>query len=215
MSRSIFQSGAALLSVAAFGAASTLGARAANAAATATIFDAPTISQAGFADFTRGNHAKFDGERQLASGGETLENISGLSSSRSQNFNGVAVDKYALGSSTVSSVDDESLYVYSGALASLDSAPATGKDPPSIFPTDVGEFTTVPIPAAVWLLGAGLFGFIAVARPRRLVAKGPPQAAHAATEKRPHGELVKPRDRISAPEYRWYAAYSSWPGELC
>jgi hypothetical protein len=171
-------------------------ARAANAAVTATIFDAPSTSQPGFPDFTS-------------------ESIPNLPNNPSQTLYSVAFDKYALGKSTVDFADDESLYLYSGALAPPDSALATGKNLASVFPADVGESTTVPIPAAVWLLGTGLLGFIAVARPRRLIAKNPPQAFHATAQRRPHGEVVKSRERARTSEYRWYAAYSSWPGELC
>ena len=124
-------------------------------------------------------------------------------------------DKYALGRSTVGLADDESLHLYSSALAPLDGVLSTGKNLPSNFAADVSDFTTVPIPAAVWLLGAGLLGLIAVARPQRMVPKNLLEASHATVEKRPHGEVVKPRDRNRTSEYRWYAAYSSWPGELC
>jgi hypothetical protein len=215
MSRSIFHLGAALLSVAALGAAGMLVASAANAAVTATIFDAPSISQGGVPDFTHSNYTEFDSKGQFTSGAETPENIPNLPNKQSQSLYSVAFDKYALSRSTAGLADDESLYPYSSALAPPDSALATGKNLPIISATDVSDFTTVPIPAAVWLLGAGLLGLIAVARPRGLVAKNLPQASHATVEKRPHGEGVKPRDHNRTSEYRWYAAYSSWPGELC
>jgi hypothetical protein len=215
MSRSIFQLGAALLSVAALGAAGLLVAGAANATVTATIFDAPGISQAGFPDFTHSTSTEFDSNGQFVSDGETLGNTPNLSNNRSQDRYSVAFDKYVLGRSTVGLADDESLYLYSSALAPLSHALATGKNLPSISATDVSDFATAPIPAAVWLLGAGLLGLIVVARPQRLVATNLPQVSHATVESRPHGEVVKPRDRNGTSEYRWYAAYSSWPGELC
>jgi hypothetical protein len=190
-------------------------ASAAAAAVSATIFDAPSGSQAGFPDFTHSNDTAFDSKGQLTPEGGPPENIPNLPNNQSHLYS-VAFDKYALSDrSTVGLADNESLYLYSSALAPLDSALATGKTLPSVFAPDVTDLTTVPIPAAVWLLGAGLLGLAAVARPRRLVAKNLPQASHATVEIRPHGEVVKPRDRNRTSEYRWFAAYSSWPGELC
>jgi hypothetical protein len=208
MSRSIFQL-AGLLSVAALGAGGLLVASAGNATAAATIFDAPSPSQAGLPDFTPSTYTELGSKGQLTSGGETLENTPSLPDNQS-----VAFDKYAFSGSTVGSADDESIYLYSSALAPLDGALAIGKNLPSTSVADVGDFTTVPIPAAVWLLGAGLMGLIAVGRPQRMVPKNLPEASHATVERRPHGE-AKLRDRNRTSEYRWYAAYSSWPGELC
>jgi hypothetical protein len=60
----------------------------------------------------------------------------------------------------------------------------------------VNEFTTVPLPAAVWVVGAGLLGFIAISRPRRLSAKvrnvsESSEAPHANAEDRPQVETLR------------------------
>jgi hypothetical protein len=279
MPRSIFQSGAALLSVAALGAAGTLLASAANAAVTPPIFGIP---QAGFPDFTNSNnvslaflkvpfggdyllaasgsagafnltstrsysgndelfamYAGFNSKGQFISGGETIfGSIPGLTSNRFQNLYSVAFDKYAVSTPTVGlgseSVlptasgfaskyqnTDESLYLYSSALASLDRALASGKNLPSFFTASVSEFTRVPLPVAGWLLGAGLLGLIAIGRPRRLGPKdlnASSQASHASAEKKPQGEALKAkpqaeaskaRDRNKTSEFGWFGAYSS------
>ena len=273
MPRSIFPSGAALLSVAALGAAGTLLASAADAAVTPAVFNVPGIPQAGFPDFTNSNsvslvflevpfggdyplgasgsagafnltstrsysvndellamYAEFNSKGQFISGGETIfGDIPGLTSNRFQNLYSVAFDKYAVSTSTVGlgfeSVlstawsfaskyqnADESLYLYSSALASLDSALASGKNLPSFF--SVSEFTTAPLPAAAWLLGAGLLGLIAIGRPRRLgredlnASCGSSQASHSSTEKKPRGEPLKARDRNKTSELSWFGAYS-------
>jgi hypothetical protein len=282
MCRSIFEPGAALLSVAALGAAGTLLAGAAGAAVTPPVFNAPGIPQAGFPDFTNSNnvslvflevpfggdylltargsagafnvtstrsyrvndeffgmYAEFNSKGQFISGGETIAgNIPGLTSNRYQNLYSVAFDKYAVSTSTVGlgfeSVlstasgfaskyqnTDESLYLYSSALTSLDKALASGKNLPSFFTATVSEFTTVPLPAAGWLLGAGLLGLILIGRPRRsergdLTARsGASQASLASAEKKAHGEALKARNRNKTAESPWYGGYSSWPGELC
>jgi hypothetical protein len=271
MPRSIFQSGAALLSVAALAAAGTLLASAANAAVIAPVFNAP---QAGFPDFANGNvslsflkvpfggdyppaasgiagafnltstgsysvndelamHAEFNSKGQFISGGETIfGNIPGLTSNRFQNLYSVAFDKYAVSTPTVGlgfeSVlstasgfaskyqnTDESLYLYSSALSSRDSALASGKNLPSSFTAGVSEFTMVPLPVAGWLLGAGLLGLIAIGRPRRLGPKilnassASSQASHAGAERKPQGEASKARERNKASELRWFGAYES------
>jgi hypothetical protein len=274
MPRSIFQSRAALLSVAALGAAGTLLASAANAAVTPPVFD---TSQAGFPDFANSDngslvflkvpfggeyllaasgsaagafnltstrsygvndelfamYAEFNSKGQFISGGETIfGNTPGLTSNRLQNLYSAAYDKYAVSTPTVGlgveSVDstasgfaskyqntDESLYLYASALSSLDSALASGKNLPSFFTAGVSEFTTVPLPVAGWLLGAGLLGLIAIGRPRRLgpknlnASRGSSQASHASAEKKLQGEALKARNRKKTSELGWFGAYSS------
>jgi hypothetical protein len=276
MRRSILQSGAALLSVAALGAAGTLVARTANAAVTPPVFDLPGIPQAGFPDFSNSDnvslaflgvpfggdyllaasgsagtfnltsarsyrvndelfamYAEFNSKGRFISGGETIfGTIPGLTSNRFQNLYSVAFDKYAVSPSTVGlefeSVlstasgfasryqnTDESLYLYSSALASLDRALASGKSLPSFFTASVSEFTTVPLPAAGWLLGAGLLGLIFVARPRRSDPEDlnprieSSQASRSGAEKKPRRETWKARDRNKTSELSWFGAYSS------
>jgi len=228
MRRSFFQPGPALLSVAAFGAAVTLLAGAADAAVTPPAFDAPGIAQAGFPDFTNSDnvslvflkvpfggdyllaasgsagafnlsstrsysvndelfamYAEFDSKGQFISGGETIfGNIPGLTSNRFQNLYSVAFDKYAVSAATAGlgfesvfsttsgfaskyQTTDESLCLFSSALASLDNALKAGTGIPSSFTATVSEFTTVPVPGVAWLLGPGLAGLFAVARRRR------------------------------------------------
>jgi hypothetical protein len=242
MGRSIFQSVAALLSAAALGAAATPLASAADAAVSAPVLNAPGVPQPGFPDFTNRNgsllamYAEFNSMGQFISGSETISGSTpGLTSNRFRNLYSVPFDEYAVSPSTVglgfesvlsaasgfaSKNRHESLYLYSSALVSLDSALASGKKLPSFSTTSVSEFTTLPLPAAGWLLGAGLLGLIAISRPRRLDlmdlnASASPHASHASAEKRPHGEALKTRDRNKTSELRWYGAYSSWPGELC
>jgi hypothetical protein len=280
MPRSILKSGAALLSVAALGAAGTLVARTANASVTPPVFGVSGIPQAGFPDFSNSNnvslaflrvpfggdylpaaggagafnltstrsysvndellamYAEFNSKGQFISGDETIfGNIPDLTSNRFQNLYSVAFDKYAVSTSTVGlgfeSVlstasgyqnTDESLYLYSSALGSLDNAFASGKNLPSFFTASVSEFTTVPLPVAGWLLGAGLLGLIAIGRPRR---SGPvdlrasfrsSQASHASAEKKPQAEPLKAKpqaeaskawDRNKTSEFGWFGAYSS------
>jgi hypothetical protein len=283
MPRSIFPSGAVLLSVAALGAAGTLLASAANAAVTPPLFNVPGIPQAGFPDFTNSSnaslvflkvpfggdyllaasggagafnlastrsysvndelfamYAEFNSKGQFISGGETIfGNIPGLTGNRFQNLYSVAFDKYAvatvgLGFESVLSTasgfaskyqnTDESLYLYSRALGSLDSALASGKNLPSFFSASVSEFTTVPLPAAGWLLGTGLLGLIAIGRARRLGPEGlnaswaSSQASLASAGKKPQvevlkakphqGEAVKAWDRKKTSEFGWFGAYS-------
>jgi hypothetical protein len=273
MRRSIFQSGAALLSVAAFGTG-TLLASTADAAVIPPAFDAPGITQAGFPDFSNSNdvslvflkvpfasdylltasgsagafnltstrsfsvadelfamYAEFNSEGHFLSGGETIfGSIPDLTSNRFQSLYSVAFDKYAVSTSTTGlgfeSVlapasgfagqyqhTDESFYLYSSALASLDNALASGKKLPGLFTATVSEFTTVPIPAVGWLLGAGILGLIAIGRPRR----PPPEDlnARSGSAKTPGGQTFKARARNKPSEWRWYGPYSSWPGELC
>jgi hypothetical protein len=130
-------------------------------------------------------YAAFNSKGQFISGGETIYgNIPGLTSGSFQNLYTVSFDKYAASTSTVGlgfeSVlstasgfaskyqnADESLYLYSSALASLDNALKAGKGIPTSFTVTVSEFTTVPLPGAAWLLGPGLAGLFAVARRRR------------------------------------------------
>jgi hypothetical protein len=283
MPRSILQSGAALLSVAALGAAGTLVARTANASITSPVFGVSGIPQAGFPDFNNSNnvslaflrvpfggdyllaagggagafnltstrsysvndellatYAEFNSKGQFISGDETtFGNTPDLTSNRFQNLYSVAFDKYAVSTSTVGfgfeSVlstasgfaskyqnTDESLYLYSSALASLDSALASGKNLPSFFAASVSEFTAVPLPVAGWLLGAGILGLIAIGRPRR---SGPvdlrasfrsSQASHASAEKKPQVEPLKAKpqaealwDRNKTSDFGWFGAYSS------
>jgi hypothetical protein len=224
MPRSIFQSGAALLSVAALGAAVMLLGSAANAAVTPPVFNVSGIPQAGFPEF--------NSKGQFISGGETIfGNIPGLTSNGFQNLYSVAFDKYAVSTPTVrlgfESVlstasgftskyqnTDESLYLYSSALGSLDNALASGKNLPSFFTASVSEFTTVPLPVAGWLLGAGLLGLIAIGRARRLGpqdlnARSESSQASRSRAEKPRRETWKARDRNKTSELSWFGAYSS------
>jgi hypothetical protein len=237
MLRSIFQSGAALLSVAALGAGGTLPAGAAAAAVTPSVFNEPGIPQTGFgSDSVNAEllamYAEFNGRGQFISGDESISgNIPGSTSDRLQNLYSVAFDKYAISTPTVGSGfesvlsrasglsseyqnTDESLYLYSSARDSFDSALASGKNLPSFFTTAVSEFTRVPLPAAAWLLGAGLLGLIAVGRPRRLgledfnASRGSSQASHSSAERKPRGKALQARDRNKTSELSWFGAYS-------
>jgi len=202
MRRSIFQSGAALLSVAALGAAGALFASAADATVSPPVFDAPGIPQAGFS-VAFDKHAVSAPTAGL--GFESVPSTAAGFASKYQNT-------------------DESLYLYSSALGSLDSALASGKNLPSFFTASVSESTSVPLPAAGWLLGTGLLGLIAIARPRRLgpqdlnASSGSSQASPASAEKKPQGEVLKAKpqgeaskawDRDNDSELRWFGAYSS------
>ncbi len=177
-------------------------------------------------------YAEFNSKGQFISGGETISGtIPGLTSNRFQNLYSVAFDKYALSTPTVGlgfeSVlstasgfasryqnTDDSLYLYSSALGSLDNALASGKNLPNFFTASVSEFTTVPLPAAAWLLGAGLLGLIFVARPRRSEPEhlnaplGSSQASHSSAERKPRGKTLKAWDRNKTSELSWFGAYS-------
>jgi hypothetical protein len=193
-----------------------------------------------------GMYAEFNSKGQFISGGETIiGSIPGLTGNRFQNLYSVAFDKYAVSTSTPGlgfqslfptasgfaskyQSGDESLYLYSSALASLDNALASGKNLPNFFTATVSEFTTVPLPAAGWLLGAGLLGLIAIGRPRRLfhedrkdsLEEAAPQvglnasSADSSAQKKPRRKALRARDRNATSEYGWYGGYSTWPGEL-
>lgn len=219
MRRSIFQSAAALLSVVALGAAA--GTPQAGAASVASpVLDAVAAPQPGFPAVPS---AFSDGKGEISDADSTA-----------------GLDEYAVEPSTVGSgIDGFAGTNYQNADLSLDSraldSPAgalgSGSTLPSFSAATPGEVTVVPLPAVGWLLGAGLLGLIAVARPARLpgrsTAEHLPQASHVVAEtahavvaahavvERTQGEGARTRDRNKASEYRWYGVYSSWPGELC
>ena len=134
-------------------------------------------------------YAEFNSKGQFISGGETIYGCQppGTSCSLfgSKKLYSVSFDKYAvstttvgLGFDTVSSTasgwakqfqtQNESLYLYSSALGSLDNALATGKNLPNFFLARVSEITTVPIPAAGWLFGPAFVAIFGGLRRRRL-----------------------------------------------
>jgi hypothetical protein len=158
------------------------------AAGTGGVFNANSKTQYGIDNDVFAMYAEFNSKGQFLSGGETIFGCSPPGSSCSlfkiQNLYTVSFDKYAVSTSTVGLGFDtvastasgwaaqfqktnESLYLYSSALASLDNALKAGKGIPSIFTATVSEFTTVPLPGVAWLLGPGLAGLFAVARRRR------------------------------------------------
>jgi hypothetical protein len=149
------------------------------------VFNLNSTTQYGIKNDIFAMYATFNSKGQFISGGETIfGNIPGLTSNSFQNLYTVSFDKYAVSTSTVGlgfetvastasgfaskyQDTDESLYLYSSALASLDNALKAGKGIPSSFTATVSEFTTVPLPGAVWLLGPALAGLFASARRRR------------------------------------------------
>jgi hypothetical protein len=149
------------------------------------VFNANSTAQYGINNDIFAMYATFNSKGQFISGGETIfGNIPGLTSNNFQNLYTVSFDKYAVSTSTVGlgfdtvastasgwasqfQKSNESLYLYSSALASLDNALKAGTGIPSSFTATVSEFTTVPVPGVAWLLGPGLAGLFAVARRRR------------------------------------------------
>jgi hypothetical protein len=131
-------------------------------------------------------YATFNSSGKFLSGGETFfGNIPGLTSNSFQNLYTVSFDKYAvstsptvgLGFDTVVSTasgwakqfqtQNESLYLYSASMASLDNALKSGHGLPSYFSATVSSFATVPLPAAAWLFGPALAGLFGSLRRRR------------------------------------------------
>jgi hypothetical protein len=158
------------------------------AAASGGVFNLNSTTQSTIDNDIFAMYAEFNSKGQFISGGETIFGCSPPGSSCSltkiQNLYTVSFDKYAVSTSTVGLGFDtvastasgwaaqyqktnESLYLYSSALASLDSALASGKNIPTSFTATVSEFTTVPLPGAAWLLGPGLAGLVAIGRRRR------------------------------------------------
>jgi hypothetical protein len=158
------------------------------AAGTYGVFNYSSTSGVAVNDELFGMYAEFNSKGQFLSGGETIYGCQppGTSCSifNAKNLYTVSFDKYAvststvgLGFDTVSSTasgwakqfqkQNESLYLYSSALASLDNALASGKNLPSFFSATVSEITTVPIPAAGWLLGCACAALFSGLRRRR------------------------------------------------
>jgi hypothetical protein len=129
--------------------------------------------------------ADFDSHGHFLSGGETIFGCSppgtSCKANQIQNLYTVAFDKYGVSTSTVGlgfdtvfstasgwakqfQTSNESLYLYSAAMASLDNNLKAGTLSgynKNGFRATVSELTTVPLPAAAWLFGpafAGLFG---------------------------------------------------------
>jgi hypothetical protein len=158
------------------------------AAGTSGVFNLTSTKQYSIDNEAFAMYADFNSKGQFLSGGETIFGCSPPGSncklSQIQNLYTVSFDKYAVSTSTVGlgfetkvstasgwakqyQTSDESLYLYGAALASLDNALAAGKNLPNFFTATVSEFTTVPLPGAVWLLGPALAGLFAGARRRR------------------------------------------------
>jgi len=126
--------------------------------------------------------AVFNSKGQFISGGVTIFGCSPPGSSCSTTTNlysakfsafGVATSPVGLGFETnVSTVTgwasqfqhyNESLYLFAADMAPLDNALASGKNIPSWFSAkDIAAITSVPLPAAAWLLGPALFGMFGV-----------------------------------------------------
>jgi len=158
------------------------------AAGTGGVFNANSTTQYSIDNDIFAMYAEFNSKGQFLSGGETIFGCSPPGSSCSftkiQNLYTVSFDKYAVSTSTVGLGFDtvassasgwasqfqktnESLYLYSSAMASLDNALKAGKGIPTSFTATVSEFTTVPLPGAVWLLGPALAGLFAAGARRR------------------------------------------------
>jgi hypothetical protein len=126
--------------------------------------------------------AVFNSKGQWLSGGVTIYGCAPPGQGCSQTTNlytasfdrfGIATSPVALGFETnVSTVTgwakqfqhyDESLYLFAAGLAPLDNALASGKNIPKWFSlSGVGAITSVPLPAAAWLLGPALVGMFGV-----------------------------------------------------
>src|ERR1700733_8767945 len=157
------------------------------AAGTGGVFNANSTTQYSIGNDIFAMYAEFNSKGQFLSGGETIFGCPPGSSCnlfKIQNLYTVSFDKYAVSTSTVGLGFDtvastasgwasqfqktnESLYLYSNAMASLDNALKAGKGIPTSFTATVSEFTTVPLPGVAWVLGPGLAGLFAFARRRR------------------------------------------------
>jgi hypothetical protein len=154
------------------------------AAGTAGAFNLTPTQSYGVKNEVFAMYATFDSSGHFLFGGETIfGSIPGATSNRFQNLYTVSFDKYAISTSTIGlgfdtvastasgwaskyQTSNESLYLYSAALASLDNALKSGHHLPEFFTARVSQFTTVPLPAAIWLLGSALAGLFAGARRR-------------------------------------------------
>lgn len=126
--------------------------------------------------------ADFNSKGQLTGGTESIwGSISGLTSNTYQNLYTASLAAYGVSTSTIGlgfettgatgwaskfQTGPESVYLYSPSMASFDSALKSGS-PPVFYFGSASALTTVPLPAAGWLLGPALAGLLAAGRRRR------------------------------------------------